>query len=124
MNEKGKENAAFLDSFKPITAFNNIMMNLQSDLEGFNTNLYSSYNKAKENDMPVMRGQTSLPFNWRNGNIRTWLTIRIRYLEKSITLCQTWKRPTMPSMPTVSDTTFIILIRPSFHQVMRNAILR
>ena len=64
MNEKGKENAAFLDSFKPITAFNNIMMNLQSDLEGFNTNLYSSYNKAKENDMPVMRGQTSLPFNW------------------------------------------------------------
>lgn len=64
MNEKGKENAAFLDSFKPITAFNNIMMNLQSDLEGFKTNLYSSYNKAKENDMPVMRGQTSLPFNW------------------------------------------------------------
>ena len=64
MNEKGKSNAEFLASKKPITAFNNIMMNLHSDQQGYKTNLYSTYNQAKENGMSVKRGQSSLPFNW------------------------------------------------------------
>lgn len=64
MNEKGKSNAEFLASKKPITAFNNIMMNLHSDQQGYKTNLYSTYNQAKESGMSVKRGQSSLPFNW------------------------------------------------------------
>ena len=64
MNGKGKSNAEFLHFKKPITPFNNLMMNLNSDLQGYKTNVYTSFNPAKDNDMPVMRGQTSLPFNW------------------------------------------------------------
>lgn len=64
MNAQGKSNAEFLNSKKPITAFNNIMMNLESDLQGYKTNLYTSYEQAKKDGMSVKRGQTSLPFNW------------------------------------------------------------
>lgn len=64
MNAKGKSNAEFLHFKKPITPFNNLMMNLNSDLQGYKTNVYTSFNPAKDNGMPVMRGQTSLPFNW------------------------------------------------------------
>lgn len=64
MNADGKGNAEFLNSKKPITAFNNIMMNLESDLQGYKTNIYTSYEQAKKEGMSVKRGQTSLPFNW------------------------------------------------------------
>lgn len=57
MNEKGKSNAEFLVSKKPITAFNNIMMNLHSDQQGYKTNLYSTYNQAKESGMSVKRSK-------------------------------------------------------------------
>lgn len=40
------------------------MMNLHSDQQGYKTNLYSTYNQAKESGMSVKRGQSSLPFNW------------------------------------------------------------
>lgn len=64
MNAQGKSNAEFLNSKKPITAFNNIMMNLESDLQGYKTNIYTSYEQAKKDGISVKRGQTSLPFNW------------------------------------------------------------
>lgn len=64
MNAEGKSNAEFLNSKKPITAFNNIMMNLESDLHGYKTNIYTSYELAKKDGISVKRGQTSLPFNW------------------------------------------------------------
>lgn len=64
MNKNGKSNAEFLHSSTPITAYNNIMMNLEADQKGYRSNIFTYYNMAKENDMPVKKYQQSMPFNW------------------------------------------------------------
>lgn len=64
MNKAGKSNAEFIGAKRPIMAYNNIMMNLQSDQKGYRSNLYTSYDSAKDNDTPVKQNEDSLAFNW------------------------------------------------------------
>lgn len=64
MNKEQKGNAEFINTHTPITAYNNIMMNLNSDVNKYKTNVYSYYNPAKENNMPVKQNQEGMNFHW------------------------------------------------------------
>ena len=64
MNKDRKPGAEMINTQTPVTAYNSIMMNLNSESNGFRTNLYTYYNSAKANDIPVRRNQTALPFSW------------------------------------------------------------
>lgn len=64
MNKAGKSNAEFVGAKRPIMAYNNIMMNLQSDQKGYRSNLYTSFDNAKESGTPVKQNEDSLGFNW------------------------------------------------------------
>lgn len=64
MNKEGKSNAEFMYSHTPITAYNNIMMNLDADQKGYRSNTYAYYNSAKANGIGVRPGEKALPFNW------------------------------------------------------------
>lgn len=64
MNKAGKSNAEFIGAKRPIMAYNNIMMNLQSDQKGYRSNVYTTYDSAKDNGRPVKQNESSLGFNW------------------------------------------------------------
>ena len=64
MNKSQKGNAEFINTHTPITAYNNIMMNLNSDANKYKTNVYTYYNPAKENHMPVKQNEKGMEFNW------------------------------------------------------------
>lgn len=64
MNKDRKPGAEMINTQTPVTAYNSIMMNLNSESNGYRTNLYTYYNSAKANDIPVRRNQTALPFSW------------------------------------------------------------
>lgn len=64
MNKSQKGNAEFINTHTPITAYNNIMMNLNSDANKYNTNVYTYYNPAKENHMPVKQNEKGMEFHW------------------------------------------------------------
>lgn len=64
MNKSQKGNAVFINTHTPITAYNNIMMNLNSDANKYKTNVYTYYNPAKENHMPVKQNEKGMEFHW------------------------------------------------------------
>ena len=64
MNKAGKGNAEFIGAKRPIMAYNNIMMNLQSDRQGYHSNVYTTYDSAKDAGMAVKQNEESLAFNW------------------------------------------------------------
>lgn len=64
MNKSQKGNAEFINTHTPITAYNNIMMNLNSDANKYKTNAYTYYNPAKENHMPVKQNEKGMEFHW------------------------------------------------------------
>ena len=64
MNKESKSNAEFIFSHTPVTAYNNIMMNLQSDQKGYRTNVFISFNNAQKNGVAVKQGEKATPFNW------------------------------------------------------------
>lgn len=64
MNKSQKGNAEFINTHTPITAYNNIMMNLNSDANKYITNVYTYYNPAKENHMPVKQNEKGMEFHW------------------------------------------------------------
>lgn len=64
MNKSQKGNAEFINTHTPITAYNNIMMNLNSDANKYKTNVYTYYNPAKENHMPVKQNEKGMKFHW------------------------------------------------------------
>lgn len=64
MNKSQKGNAEFINTHTPITAYNNIMMNLNSDANKYKTNVYTYYNPAKENNMPVKQNEIGMEFHW------------------------------------------------------------
>lgn len=64
MNKESKINAEFIFSHTPVTAYNNIMMNLQSDQKGYRTNVFTSFNNAQKNGVAVKQGEKATPFNW------------------------------------------------------------
>lgn len=74
MNKSQKGNAEFINTHTPITAYNNIMMNLNSDANKYKTNVYTYYNPAKENNMPVKQNEKGMEFHWTSWGIRTpWI---------------------------------------------------
>lgn len=64
MNKESKSNAEFIFSHTPVTAYNNIMMNLRSDQKGYRTNVFTSFNNAQKNGVAVKQGEKATPFNW------------------------------------------------------------
>ncbi|MEZ7683261.1 zincin-like metallopeptidase domain-containing protein [Prevotella histicola] len=64
MNKAGKSNAEFIGAKRPIMAYNNIMMNLQSDRQGYRSNVYTTYESAKDAGTAVKQNEESLAFNW------------------------------------------------------------
>ena len=64
MNKSQKGNAEFINTHTPITAYNNIMMNINSDANKYKTNVYTYYNPAKENHMPVKQNEKGMEFHW------------------------------------------------------------
>lgn len=64
MNKESKCNAEFIFSHTPVTAYNNIMMNLRSDQKGYRTNVFTSFNNAQKNGVAVKQGEKATPFNW------------------------------------------------------------
>lgn len=64
MNKSQKGNAEFINTHTPITAYNNIMMNLNSDANKYKTNVYTYYNPAKENHMHVKQNEKGMEFHW------------------------------------------------------------
>lgn len=64
MNKESKSNAEFIFAHTPVTAYNNIMMNLQSDQKGYRTNVFTSVNNAQKNGVAVKQGEKATPFNW------------------------------------------------------------
>lgn len=64
MNKESKSNAEFIFSHTPVTAYNNIMMNLQSDQKGYRTNVFTLFNNAQKNGVVVKQGEKATPFNW------------------------------------------------------------
>lgn len=64
MNKESKSNAEFIFSHTPVTAYNNIMMNLQSDQKGYRTNVFTSFNNAQKNGVALKQGEKATPFNW------------------------------------------------------------
>lgn len=64
MNKSQKGNAEFINTHTPITAYNNIMMNLNSDANKYKTHVYTYYNPAKENHMPVKQNEKGMEFHW------------------------------------------------------------
>ena len=64
MNKESKSNAEFIFSHTPVTAYNNIMMNLQSDQKGYRTNIFTLFNNAQKNGVAVKQGEKATTFNW------------------------------------------------------------
>ena len=64
MNKAGKSNAEFIGAKRPIMAYNNIMMNLQSDRQNYRSNVYTTYDSAKDAGTAVKQNEESLAFNW------------------------------------------------------------
>ena len=64
MNKAGKSNAEFLWAKTPITPYNNLIMNLQSDQKGYRSNVYAYFNELKNVGDSVKTNEKALPFNW------------------------------------------------------------
>lgn len=66
MNRAQRQPAEFIHSHTPVTAYNSIMMTLNTDVNKYKTNVYTFYKSAAENNLPVKRNEESLRFNWVN----------------------------------------------------------
>ena len=66
MNRAQRQPAEFIHSHTPVTAYNSIMMTLNTDANKYKTNVYTFYKSAAENNLPVKRNEESLRFNWVN----------------------------------------------------------
>lgn len=64
MNKASKSNAEFLWAKTPITPYNNLMMNLQSDQKGYRSNVYAYFDELKDAGDSVRSNEKALPFNW------------------------------------------------------------
>lgn len=66
LNSGYRDNASFMFSQTPISGYNNLLMNMHSEQKGYRSNVYTYYDQAKQQGLPVMAGQASLPFSWTN----------------------------------------------------------
>ena len=73
MNRAQRQPAEFIHSHTPVTAYNSIMMTLNTDANKYKTNVYTFYKSAAENNLPVKRNEESLKFNWVNWNYQNMM---------------------------------------------------
>lgn len=66
MNRAQRQPAEFIHSHTPVTAYNSIMMTLNTDANKYKTNVYTFYKAAAENNLPIKRNEESLGFHWVN----------------------------------------------------------
>lgn len=64
LNEQGKQYPRFYPKGAAVSPFNALMMGLNSDKNGFSTNLYTLFSEAKKRDESVMAHERGVPFNW------------------------------------------------------------
>ena len=87
MNKAGKSNAEFLWAKTPITPYNNLMMNLQSDQKGYRSNVYAYFDELKDAGDSVRSNEKALPFNWTRWDYQNIATKEV------ITKCEYQKLP-------------------------------
>ncbi len=63
LNEQGKQYPRFYPKGAAVSPFNAIVMGLNSDKNGFSTNLYTLFSEAKKRDESVMAHERGVPFN-------------------------------------------------------------
>lgn len=73
MNRAQRQPAEFIHSHTPVTAYNSIMMTLNTDANKYKTNVYTFYKSAAENNLPVKRNEESLRFNWVNWDYQSMM---------------------------------------------------
>ncbi len=64
LNASGKQYPDALSRGLSVSPFNALVMGLNSDKNGFSTNLYTLFSEAKKRDESVMAHERGVPFNW------------------------------------------------------------
>lgn len=66
LNPGFRKDAQFLFGNSPITGYNALMMNLHGKQNGYRSNIYTQYNPAKDNGMPIKEGEKTFYLSWTN----------------------------------------------------------
>ena len=66
LNPGFRKDAQFLFGNSPITGYNALMMNLHSEQNGYRSSIYTQYNPAKDNGMPIKEGEKAVYLSWTN----------------------------------------------------------
>ena len=64
LNEEGKQYPRFYPKGAAVSPFNAMVLGLNSDKNGYATNLYTLFSEAKKRDEAVMAHERGVPFNW------------------------------------------------------------
>ena len=64
LNEEGKQYPRFYPKGATVSPFNAMVLGLNSDKNGYATNLYTLFSEAKKRDEAVMAHERGVPFNW------------------------------------------------------------
>lgn len=68
LNEEGKQYPRFYPKGAAVSPFNAMVLGLNSDKNGYATNLYTLFSEAKKRDEAVMAHERGVPFNWYSWN--------------------------------------------------------
>lgn len=66
LNSGFRKDAQFLFGNSPITGYNALMMNLHSEQNGYRSSIYTQYNPAKDNGIPIKEGEKAFYLSWTN----------------------------------------------------------
>ena len=66
LNPGFRKDAQFLFGNSPITGYNALMMNLHSEQNGYRSSIYTQYNPAKDNGIPIKEGEKAFYLSWTN----------------------------------------------------------
>ena len=64
LNEEGKQYPRFYPKGAAVSPFNAMVLGLNSDKNGYASNLYTLFSEAKKRDEAVMAHERGVPFNW------------------------------------------------------------
>ena len=64
LNQEGKQYPRFYPKGAAVSPFNAMVLGLNSDKNGYATNLYTLFSEAKRRDEAVMAHERGVPFNW------------------------------------------------------------
>lgn len=66
LNPGFRKDAQFMFGNSPITGYNALMMNLHGEQNGYRSSIYTQYNPAKDNGMPIKEGEKAFYLSWTN----------------------------------------------------------